>query len=120
MWGEAVRAAAYIINRSPTQSLKVTPHQFWTGKKPNLSNCRIFGYKTYAKELGNLKTLDEQSKLFVFVGYSPNGYRLWDATKGKLVIRREFDERKRKLRKENDRERFRRRGSDECRRVFGC
>ena len=43
-WAEAVATAAYIINRSPTRALfDVTPHEVWTGKKPNLSHMRIFG-----------------------------------------------------------------------------
>lgn len=62
MWGEAVRVAAHIVNRSPTESLKVTPYQLWENKKPDLTKCHTFGCKTYAKELGNLKKLDERSK----------------------------------------------------------
>lgn len=57
----------------------------------DLSNCRIFGCKAYAKELGNLKKLDERSKQLIFVGYSPGGYRLWDASKRKIVVRRDVE-----------------------------
>ncbi|XP_052740800.1 uncharacterized protein LOC128198607 [Bicyclus anynana] len=43
-WAEAVATAAYIVNRSPTCTLSdATPHEVWTGKKPNLSHMRIFG-----------------------------------------------------------------------------
>ncbi|RLU16796.1 hypothetical protein DMN91_010864 [Ooceraea biroi] len=99
MWGEAIRAAVYILNTTPTESLKVTPYQLWNGEKPDLSNCRVFGCEAFAKELGNLKKLDERSKQFTFVGYSPNGYRLWDASRRKIVMRRDvkFNEKRKKL-----------------------
>jgi transposase InsO family protein len=43
-WPEAVATAAYIVNRSPTKSVNgKTPIEMWTGKKPNLSNMKIFG-----------------------------------------------------------------------------
>ena len=36
-WGEAVRTAVYILNRSPTRSLDgVTPYEAWHGRKPNV------------------------------------------------------------------------------------
>lgn len=89
MWGEAVRIAAYLVNRSPTELLTVTSNQLWTGEKPNLSNCRVFGCKAYAKELGYLKKLDERSNQLIFIGYSPGGYRLWNASKRRVVIRRD-------------------------------
>lgn len=89
MWGEAIRVAAYFVNRSPTESLTVTPNQLWTGEKPDLSNCRVFGCKAYAKELGYLKKLDERSKQLIFIGYSLGGYRLWDASKRRVIIRRD-------------------------------
>lgn len=88
MWSEAIRVTAYLVNRSPTESLKITPNQLWTGRKLDLSNCRVFGCKAYAKELGNMKKLDERSKQLIFVGYSLGGYRLWDASKRKIVVRR--------------------------------
>lgn len=36
MWAEAILCAAYVINRSPTPSLKenVTPAEMFYGKKP--------------------------------------------------------------------------------------
>lgn len=44
VWSLAVEAAAYIINRSPIRSNDMkTPHEVYFGKKPNLSNTRVFG-----------------------------------------------------------------------------
>ncbi|GJQ79426.1 hypothetical protein Trydic_g16285 [Trypoxylus dichotomus] len=43
-WAEAVNMAVYIINRSPTGSLKeITPEEAWSGKKADLSDLKIFG-----------------------------------------------------------------------------
>lgn len=102
MWGEAIRVAAYILNRSPTDSLEVTPYQLWMNKIPDVSNCRVFGCEAYAKELGSLKKLDERSKRFVFVGYSPTGYRLWDASSRKIIVRRDviFNEKRKETTQE--------------------
>lgn len=50
---------------------------------------RIFGSIAYAKILGQLRKLDDRSKKYVFMGYVPNGYRLWNSEKGKIVIARD-------------------------------
>lgn len=89
MWGEAVCTAAYLLNRTPTSTLEVTPYEKWKNRKPDLSNVQIFGSKAYAKNLGYLKKLDSRSKEYVFVGYAPHGYRLWDKEKRKIVVRRD-------------------------------
>lgn len=88
-WGEAVRVSAYILNRSPIESLPKTPYEMWTNKKPDLSRMQIFGSDAYAKILGYLKKLDERSERFVFVGYGLNGYRLWDEKKQEIIVRRD-------------------------------
>ena len=44
LWAEAVNAAAYIRNRSPTSALKQqTPYQVWTGKVPDVWHLRVWG-----------------------------------------------------------------------------
>lgn len=44
MWGEAICAAAYLINCSPTSALEEkTPAEMWFGKKSDVSNIRVFG-----------------------------------------------------------------------------
>ncbi|UYV66504.1 K02A2.6-like, partial [Cordylochernes scorpioides] len=79
MWGEATRVAAYLINRSPSNTVQTTPAQMWFGRKPNLSNVKLFGSEVYVKKLGNLKK----------IGYSENGYRLWDMQKRRFIIARD-------------------------------
>ena len=47
-WGEAIRVANYLINRSPSRSLDFTPAEIWYKKKPNVSNLRVFGCTAYS------------------------------------------------------------------------
>ena len=47
-WAEAVSAACYLINRSPSASLdSETPEGVWTGKAASYSHLRVFGCKAY-------------------------------------------------------------------------
>lgn len=92
-WAEAVTTAAYIINRSPTHALSdITPHEVWTGQKPDLSNTRIFGCPAMVhipKE--KRQKLDVKSRQLIFVGYSEctKGYRFIDPKTNKAVISRD-------------------------------
>jgi transposase InsO family protein len=43
LWGEALKAAAYILNRVPTKTANKTPYKLWTGRKPSLQHFRIWG-----------------------------------------------------------------------------
>ena len=58
-WAEAVSTACYSRDQSPTIFLKnVTSYEHWYGKKPNVSNLKVFGCKAYvqvpdAKRKGN-------------------------------------------------------------------
>ena len=89
LWGEAVRVAAYLQNRSPTKTNTKTAFELWNQEKPNLKHLRVFGCTAYSKELGQLKKLDDRSRIVKFVGYSPVGYRLWDPIRRKIIISRE-------------------------------
>ena len=43
-WAEAVSTVVYLRNRSPAFALKgKTPYEFWFGKRPDVSNLRVFG-----------------------------------------------------------------------------
>lgn len=88
-WGEAVRTAAYLTNRSPTDAVKGTPLENWTSQKPDLTRLHIFGCNAYTKTLTPLKKLDDRCKSYIFVGYAPNGYRLYDEERRKIVISRD-------------------------------
>ena len=48
-WREAVKMAVYVHNRTPTKALHTqTPYEIWFGRKPDLSNLRVFGCTAYA------------------------------------------------------------------------
>ena len=89
-WGEALYTATYLLNRSPTKALTdCTPAEKWFGKKPDLSMLQIFGSVAHAKVLTYTKKLDKRSNKCIFVGYAPNGYRLWCESKKKIIISRD-------------------------------
>lgn len=89
MWGEALRTACYVTNRCPTAARDVTPYELWHGKRPDLSKLQLFGCYAYCKKLTYLKKLDERSRKLKFVGYAPNGYRLWNDDRRKVEISRD-------------------------------
>ncbi|KXJ62430.1 hypothetical protein RP20_CCG010088 [Aedes albopictus] len=93
-WGQAVLTAAYLTNRSPTSALEAnqTPYELWESKKPDVSNIRVFGCDAYVhvpKELR--RKLDAKAWKGTFVGYSHNGYRVWDPVKRTIVTARDVD-----------------------------
>ena len=89
MWGYAVETAAYLMNRSPTKTLNVTPYEMWTRRKPDLSRLQIFGTVVYTKVLGHLRKLDNRATKGIFVGYTDHGYRIWNPKKQVLYISRD-------------------------------
>ncbi|KAK9009221.1 hypothetical protein V6N11_035766 [Hibiscus sabdariffa] len=46
-WGYALETAAFKLNRIPSKSVQKTPHEMWTGKRPNMSFMKIWGCKAY-------------------------------------------------------------------------
>ena len=70
LWGEAVRVAAYLHNRTPTQVNTQTAYEMWDGLIPDLKYLRVFGCKAYAKELEQIKKLNNRNKTVKFVGYT--------------------------------------------------
>lgn len=93
-WGQAVQTAAYLANRSPTSAVDVkkTPYELWESKKPDVSKLRAFGSKVFVHLLKeHRKKLDAKSWKGIFVGYSPNGYRVWDPVHKRIVTARDID-----------------------------
>ena len=69
-------------NRSPTVSLENnTPYECWFGRKPDVSNLRVFRCLSYVHvpDSQRLK-LDPKSYKAIFVGYpeGTKGYKLYD------------------------------------------
>jgi hypothetical protein len=80
-WGEAVVAAVYILNHSPTNALNSrTSYEAWHGRKPVVSPLRVFSCLTFGKDLGHIGKFDDRSTLGVFIDYveGSNAYRILD------------------------------------------
>jgi len=69
-WGEAVRTAVYLLNRSPTKALNnITPFEAWHGVKPKVSHLKIFGCVAHVKLVGpGISKLSDRSRRTVFIG----------------------------------------------------
>ncbi|KAK7276201.1 hypothetical protein RIF29_17337 [Crotalaria pallida] len=83
LWGEALKTAAYILNRVPTKAVAKTPYELWTGKKPSLKHFHIWGCPAEARPYRpNEKKLDSRIITCYFVGYSERsrGYKFYDPT----------------------------------------
>jgi hypothetical protein len=92
-WGEAVACSVYILNLSPTNSLKnQVPQEAWSGMKSSVSHFKVFGCVAYAhvpKEMR--RKLDDRSEKCIFVGYSEQSkaYRLYNPITKKLIVSRD-------------------------------
>jgi len=70
-WDEAVACSGYILNLSPTISVKnKVPQESWSGMKSIISHFKYFGCIAYAHVLEELRRkLDDRSEKCIFVGY---------------------------------------------------
>ncbi|PNX65799.1 cysteine-rich receptor-like protein kinase 25-like protein, partial [Trifolium pratense] len=97
-WPEAVVWATYVINRSPTLSVKnMTPEQAWRGTKPSVSFFKVFGCIGYVHVPDvKRKKLDAKGIKCVLLGVSEESkaYKLYDPIQKKIIISRDvvFDE----------------------------
>ncbi|KAH9704158.1 hypothetical protein KPL70_011349 [Citrus sinensis] len=105
---EAAKTGCYIVNRSPSIAIGLkTVMEMWTGKPANYSYLHAFGCPVYVMYNAQERTkLDPKSRRCIFLGYADGvkGYRLWDPTAHKIVIRRDviFIEDQLQMRDEDD------------------
>ena len=92
-WAEACSTAVYLHNRSPTAALKdETPFQRLFGRRPDISNLRVFGCVCYVHVPDSQRRkLDAKAHKAIFIGYPPcvKGYKLYDLEKRKFVVSRD-------------------------------
>jgi hypothetical protein len=97
-WPEATKWATYVVNRSPTLSVRdATPEEAWSGIKPSVSHFRVFSCLAYVHVPENQrKKLDSRSVKCMHLGLSEESkaYKLYDPEKKRIVISRDvvFDE----------------------------
>jgi hypothetical protein len=78
LWGEFMLTVAFILNRSPTQSVDGrTPHEVWHGTKPSVTYLRTFGYDAHVKQGSKTLTkVEDRSTMMLFIGYE-SGSKAW-------------------------------------------
>lgn len=93
-WAEAVNAANYIRNRSPTSKLDgKTPHEAWFGEPPDVSTFRRFGCEVFVMDRSPGKgKLEARSRKGILVGYSSESkaYRIWLPEEMKIETSRDI------------------------------
>lgn len=96
LWGEAIRCAAYQLNRCPTSVLNFgIPAEKFYGKKVDLSKLKVFGSKAWAYKLPvPSDKLEPRAVECRLVSYGRVGYRLWNPVTDKIITSRDvsFDE----------------------------
>lgn len=111
LWAEAVNTAVYLINIIPKDKNSKPPNEKWNGEITNLEKLKIFGEKAMAhipKEKRKDNKLDERATEVIFIGYAPNGYRLYDPNKREVIIRKDVifirkeGEKLKKIKEENE------------------
>ena len=87
-WAKAIACAVYILNHSPTKSVKdKIPHEAWNNKKHYVSHLRVFGCIAYAHVPNeNRKKLDNKGERCIFVGYNDKSkaYELYSPSQKRL------------------------------------
>jgi hypothetical protein len=86
-WGYALETAAFTLNRSPSKSIEMTPHELWFGAKPKLSFLKVWGCEAYVKRLMPDK-LEPKAEKCVFIGYPKEtiGYTFYHRSEGKVFV----------------------------------
>ena len=86
LWPYAVHTAVYIRNRCFNSRTKLTPVEALTGRRPNISNMRVFGCECHVYSQRKQK-LDERCKRGIFVGYDGRSpaYLVYFPDNGKVI-----------------------------------
>ncbi|KAJ8889543.1 hypothetical protein PR048_009042 [Dryococelus australis] len=70
-------------------TVNTTPPELWYGKRPDLSNLKLFGSLAYAKTLKTVGKLDEICDKLFMLGYATNCYRLWNSENREIKLSRD-------------------------------
>ncbi|KAK8712788.1 hypothetical protein V6N13_148016 [Hibiscus sabdariffa] len=80
---------AFILNCVSSKSVQKTPHEMWTGKRPNISFMKVWDCKAYVKHQMSTK-LEPKSQRCTFVGYpkETKGYYFYNPKENKVFVAR--------------------------------
>eukprot|EP01018_Ginkgo_biloba_P027384 Gb_35302 [translate_table: standard] len=94
-WAEAVGTAIYLLNRSPTKSVRdKSPQEAWSNEKPNVEHLRVFGCVAYAHVPKQKRTKwDDRGEKCIFIGYSDQSkaYKLYNPITKEMIISRDIE-----------------------------
>ncbi|CAD7078080.1 unnamed protein product [Hermetia illucens] len=91
-WPEIVCAATYLKNRTLTNTVeKKTPYEIFFGRKPDVSNLKLYGSKVFVRipEQKRKSKWDKKAEMGILVGYSENGYRI--LINGSITVARNIE-----------------------------
>ena len=87
-WVRAVDVAFYLTNRCLSSSLppNKTPYELFYGRKPDVSNLKVFGCSAFRFLEVGVKKLDSKAVKEIFVGYghTHDSYYLYNPVSGKI------------------------------------
>ena len=88
LWAEVNRIAVYVQNHTLHRVLEnKTPEEVCSGKKPEVSHLKIFGYLVYIHIPKEQRTkLDPLGKKGIFVGYSENSKLTEYTSQGSKIL----------------------------------
>ena len=91
LWAEAANTATFIYNRLPNAPLKgKSPYELWYGRKPDLSNLKVFGCVAYALvPAAKRRKFGDKTEKMRFLGYHKGhrGYRLMELGGNRVFYR---------------------------------
>lgn len=98
LWTEAVKCGAYVHNRTLTRSSHkdvqhMTPYEIMIGKKPDLSNLRIFGTKVKVLKPKKYRggKMDAKTWDGIHVEYAPgDAYRVYIPALKRVFVSKDF------------------------------
>ena len=108
LWAEAASTAAYIYNRLSNAPLKgKSPHELWYGRKPDLSNLKVFNCVAYALvPAAKRRKFADRTEKMRLLGYHNGhlGYKLMERGGNRVFYRTDvtFDEHNFRLSPEED------------------
>lgn len=91
-WPEIVCAATYLKNRTLSNTIeRKTSYEIFFGKKPDVSNLRLYGSKVFVRKPEQKRTSkwDKKAEMGILIGYSDVGYRV--LLNGRVIVARHVD-----------------------------